>query len=97
MVWAPLAVGATAIGRWTSARDPVNARLRAHLAALQRSGLEVERVLWQQGESDSRDGTDADVWLAALRTLRAGRAREGRARRVCRYNESNRMTGVRAL
>ncbi|MFM1987581.1 MAG: hypothetical protein RJA99_538 [Pseudomonadota bacterium] len=71
VVWAPLAVGATGIARWTTAGDPVNARLLAHLEALRRSGLHVERVLWQQGESDSRDGTDADDWLAALRTLRA--------------------------
>lgn len=71
VVWAPLAVGATAIARWTTADDPVHARLRAHLEALQASGLRVERVLWQQGESDARDGTGADDWLAGLRTLRA--------------------------
>lgn len=70
-VWAPLAVGATAIGRWIDPDDPVNLRLRAHLDAVARSGLRVDRVLWQQGESDARDGTDADDWIAGLRTLRA--------------------------
>jgi hypothetical protein len=70
LIWAPLAVGATAISRWVGT-DPVNDRLIAHLRGLREAGLRIDRVVWQQGESDARDGTDAAVYLRALHTLRA--------------------------
>jgi peptidoglycan/LPS O-acetylase OafA/YrhL len=69
LLWAPLAVGATAIARWTGP-DPVHERLVAHLQALRAAGLRVDRVVWQQGESDARDGTDAGDYLRALHALR---------------------------
>jgi peptidoglycan/LPS O-acetylase OafA/YrhL len=70
LLWAPLAVGATAIARWTGP-DPVHERLVAHLQSLRAAGLRVDRVVWQQGESDARDGTDAGDYLRALHALRA--------------------------
>jgi len=70
LLWAPLAVGATAIARWTGP-DPVHERLVEHLQALRAAGLRVDRVVWQQGESDARDGTDAGDYPRALHALRA--------------------------
>jgi peptidoglycan/LPS O-acetylase OafA/YrhL len=70
LTWAPLAVGATAIARWVGA-DPVNDRLTAHLRSLRDAGLRIDRIVWQQGESDARDGTDAAVYLQGLHALRA--------------------------
>jgi peptidoglycan/LPS O-acetylase OafA/YrhL len=70
LTWAPLAVGATAIARWVGP-DPVNDRLIAYLRSLREAGLRIDRVVWQQGESDARDGTEAAVYLQALHSLRA--------------------------
>jgi len=70
LLWAPLAVGATAIARWTRP-DPVHERLVSHLLALQAAGLRVEHVVWQHGESDARDGTEAADYLRGLHALRA--------------------------
>ncbi|RPH46455.1 MAG: hypothetical protein EHM87_02045 [Burkholderiales bacterium] len=76
LVWAPLAVGATGIARWIGP-DPVHDRLVAHLHGLREAGLKVERVVWQQGESDARDGTGAREYLRALHALRGLLDRHG--------------------
>lgn len=70
-----LAVDSTTIDDWAEA-TPLRERLMAELAAMQRAGLAVSAVLWQQGEADARAGTSTAAYeagLAALiRTLRAG-------------------------
>jgi len=70
-----LAVDSTTIDDWADA-TPLRERLLAELAALQRAGIAVSAVLWQQGEADARAGTSSAAYeanlVALIRALRAG-------------------------
>jgi peptidoglycan/LPS O-acetylase OafA/YrhL len=68
---APLAVESTAIAQWVQP-GPVHTALRTHLAQVAAANLPVHAVLWQQGETDMRNATEAAHYLrdvVALRTL----------------------------
>ena len=68
VVLAPIAVGGTRIGHWTSP-GPLNALLQSSLAQVAASGLPVRAVVWQQGEADMLAGTSVEDYQAGLRTL----------------------------
>jgi hypothetical protein len=65
---------ATAISEWQPGK-PLHRRALAAVAALERRGLKVTRILWVQGEADAINGTGeeayADGFAAALRPLNA--------------------------
>jgi hypothetical protein len=56
---------ATAIDRWQPG-EPLHRRALAAVAALQRRGLTVSRILWVQGEADAIRGTGGDVYASGL-------------------------------
>ncbi|MGZ8288019.1 MAG: hypothetical protein ACXW2U_06710 [Telluria sp.] len=68
LAFAVLAVENTTIADWTG-EGPVRRRLVRELAALRKSALSVDLVLWQQGEADARDGTSRTKYTAGLLEL----------------------------
>lgn len=70
IVIAPLAVESSRIEHWLEPAFGLRARLEALLAAARASGLPVLAVLWQQGESDAKHGTEARHFRAHLLELR---------------------------
>lgn len=71
VVIALLAVDSTTIDDWTRAGSPLQLRLRGLLEALREAGLQPARVLWQQGESDAREGTQQAEYSRAFEVLLA--------------------------
>jgi lysophospholipase L1-like esterase len=63
-----LGVDATSVSDWTGG-NAVRRRLDALLQALQRDGVRVSAVLWQQGESDARTGTTRDIYAERFTAL----------------------------
>ena len=65
---------ATAVSEWQPGK-PLHRRALATVAALERRGLTVTRILWVQGEADAISGTGEDAYAdglaAALRPLHA--------------------------
>jgi Carbohydrate esterase, sialic acid-specific acetylesterase len=62
------AEGATAVTQWLPG-GVLFGRALAAIAGLERAGLRVSRVLWQQGEADAIMGTPADVYADRLRRV----------------------------
>ncbi len=73
VVFAPVAVGGTAIREWTVG-GKLHPRLLETVAELKRADLTPTHLLWHQGEADNRAGTGADdyqeMFLAMLGSLR---------------------------
>lgn len=67
-VFAVHAVDATSIAQWTSA-GPLRDGLDALVARMRGAGLNIDAVLWQQGEADAMRGTTAEDYIAGLRGL----------------------------
>jgi hypothetical protein len=62
---AVVARGATAIAEWQPGQ-PLHRRALDTVAALQRRGLRVTRILWVQGEADAIYGTAGDTYARDL-------------------------------
>ncbi|HZF93243.1 MAG TPA: sialate O-acetylesterase [Allosphingosinicella sp.] len=56
---------ATAVSEWQPG-TPLHRRALATVAALERRGLRVHRILWVQGEADAIHGTSGDTYASAL-------------------------------
>lgn len=73
VVFAPVAVGGTAIREWTVGGE-LHPRLLETVAELKRADLTPTHLLWHQGEADNRAGTGGEVYqemfLAMLGSLR---------------------------
>lgn len=69
LLFAHLAIESTTIADWTRA-GPLRDALRAELAALARTGLAVDLVLWQQGEADAKAHTSTQAYRQGLAELR---------------------------
>lgn len=64
-----LAVESTSIDDWTRIGSPLSSQVDQTLRRLQ--GRTFDFVLWQQGESDARQGTSASEYVARWRVLEA--------------------------
>ncbi|HEY0014355.1 MAG TPA: sialate O-acetylesterase [Allosphingosinicella sp.] len=71
---AVVAKGATPVAEWQPG-EPLHRRALAAVAALQRRGIRVTRILWVQGEADAIYGTAGETYarnlVAALQPLHA--------------------------
>lgn len=69
VVVALLAVDSTSIDDWTRSGSPLAEELSRLLSALSRHPLRPDVVLWQQGESDARQGTSSSDYEARFDRL----------------------------
>lgn len=65
VLFVPLAVESTRVTDWLE-HPELRDRLRAALSGLAGQGLEVNRVLWQQGEADNNRNTSGEAYRQGL-------------------------------
>jgi peptidoglycan/LPS O-acetylase OafA/YrhL len=68
-ILAPLAVGNTRAAQWTQP-GAVRDLFDVHLQTMRTAGLKPDVILWQQGEADTIEGTEAKHYQQALTRLR---------------------------
>ena len=66
-----LAVDSTTIEDWTREGSPLRAELARLMQSLSRASLKPDAVLWQQGESDARQGTTSQLYESRFARLLA--------------------------
>jgi Carbohydrate esterase, sialic acid-specific acetylesterase len=64
-----LGVDATAIDEWTNEASPIRAQLIRQLQSMRSVELAPQLVLWQQGESDAKNGTTESAYADELDKL----------------------------
>lgn len=71
VVMAVLAVEATSAADWTEPGSPLRERLQYLSAGAKAANLQIDLVLWQQGEADALQGTQPQRYTEQLKSLAA--------------------------